>query len=171
MDRPTFDSALMRSPLFSGMDGQSRAAIVPRFFTFTFRPDDPIVRAGAAGRHLGVMLAGTAIVQARRSEQAYTVEHLEAGRVFGEMAFFDPQSPRTADIIGTSHGTAALLPFHTYAQMVRDEDPGAAYLEKNVLDLLGRRIQATNQTLAQLLESTGPDSFLDTLRRWFGGMR
>ena len=171
MDRPTFDSALMRSPLFSGMDVQSRAAIVPHFTPFTFRPNDPIVRAGDAGRHLGVMLDGTAVVQARRSGQAYTLEQLGAGRVFGEIAFFDPQSPRTADIIGTSHGTAALLPFHTYAEMVKAEELGAAYLEKNVLDLLGRRIQATNQTLAQLLDSTGPDSFLDILRRWFGGLR
>ena len=171
MDRQTFESDLMRSPLFSGMDAESRAAIVPRFVAFSFRPDDPIVRAGDAGRHLGVVLHGTAIVQARRSGQAYTLAKLDAGQVFGEMAFFDSQSPRTADIIGTTHGTVALLPFHAYAEMVREQDPGAAFLEKNVLDLLGQRIRATNQTLAELLEATGPDSFLDTLRRWLGGLR
>ena len=110
------------------------------------------------------------MVQARRADHAFTLEKLEAGRVFGEMAFFDSQSPRTADIIGTSHGTAALLPFHAYAEMVRQEDTGAAILEKNVLDLLGQRIQATNDALAELLEATGRDSFRDTLRRWFGGV-
>ena len=170
MDRHTLESALMRSPLFSGMDAESRAAIVPRFVAFPFRTDDPIVRAGDPGRHLGVLLDGTAVVQARRSDQAFTLETLEVGRVFGEMAFFDAQSPRTADIIGTSRGTAALLPFHGYAEMVRLEEPGAAILEKNVLDLLGRRIQTTNEALAELLEATGRETFRDTLRRWFGGM-
>ena len=170
MDRHTFESALMRSPLFSGMGAESRAAIVKRFVVFPFRSDDPIVRAGDAGRHLGVLLDGTAVVQARRSDHAYTLEKLDSGRVFGEMAFFDAQSPRTADIIGTSHGTAALLPFHAYAEMVRLEEAGAAILEKNVLDLLGQRIQATNEMLAELLDATGRDSFRETLRRWFGSV-
>lgn len=171
MDRSTFETSLMRSPLLSGMDNEARVSVVSRFTAFTFRAGDPIIRAGDAGRHLGVLLDGRAVVQARREDRAFTVELLEPGRVFGEIAFFDAQSPRTADILGTSDGTAALLSFKDYADLVRIQDPAAAVLEKNVLDLLGRRIQATNDKLAELLEATRRGTFLDTLRRLLGGRR
>lgn len=169
MDRQTFETALMRSPLLSGMDPQSRALVVKRFVAFPFRSGEPIIRAGDAGRHLGVLVEGAAVVQARRDDRAYTLEMLDSGRVFGEIAFFDAQSPRTADIVGITNGTAALLSFGDYDEMVRLQDPGAAVLEKNVLDLLGRRIQTTNDKLAELLEATRRGTFLDTLRRLIGG--
>lgn len=169
MDRTAFESALMRSPLLSGMDAESRASVVQRFIAFPFKAGEPIIRAGDDGRHLGVLIEGSAVVQARRDSRAFTVEMLEPGRVFGEIAFFDSQSPRTADIVGTSNGTAALLTFRSYAELVRLQDPAATVLEKNVLDMLGRRIQATNQTLAELLEATRKGTFLDTLRQFFGG--
>jgi len=171
MDRTTFEASLMRSPLLSGLDAESRASLVKRFVAFPFQAGEPIIRAGDAGRHLGVLIDGMAVVQARRQDRAFTVEMLEPGRVFGEIAFFDAQSPRTADIVGTTNGTAALLTFQSYAELVRLQDPGAAILEKNVLDLLGRRIQATNDKLAELLEATQRGTFLDTLRRLLGGRR
>jgi len=171
MNRILFDNALKHSTLLAGMDAPTRDALVTRFVAFQFQPGEAIIRAGDAGRHLGVLIDGAAVVQARRDDQAFTVEHLEPGRVFGEIAFFDAQSPRTADIVGTSKGTAALLSFDVYAELVRLGDPGAEVLEKNVLDLLGRRIHATNEKLAELLEATRKGTFLDTLRRLIGGRR
>jgi CRP-like cAMP-binding protein len=171
MDRIPFESALTRSPLFSGMQAASRASVVKHFVALPFLAGDPIIRAGDPGRHLGVLVSGAAAVQARRHEHAFTVELLDPGRVFGEIAFFDAQSTRTADIVGIESGTAALLTFQSYADLVRDQDPAATVLEKNILDLLGRRIHATNQTLAELLESTQRGTFLDTLRQLFGGRR
>lgn len=151
------------------MGVQQRAAVAEHFVAHPFAAGEPIIRAGDAGRHLGVLLSGSAVVQARREDAAYTVELLQPGRIFGEVAFFDAQSPRTADIVGTTAGVAALLPYAAYAELVRQGSPAAEVLEKNVLDLLGHRIQATNDKLAELLEATRRGSFLETLRRLIGG--
>ncbi len=169
MNRINFNNELKRSTLLAGMDATTRDSLIGRFEAYEFQPGEPIIRAGDVGRHLGVLIAGTAVVQARREDRAFTVEILEPGRVFGEIAFFDAQSTRTADIVGTSKGSAALLSYDVYADLVRMGDPGAEVLEKNVLDLLGRRIQATNDKLAELLEATRKGTFLDTLRRLIGG--
>jgi len=169
MNRIHFNNALKRSSLLAGMEATTRDALVSRFVAYQFESGEPIIRAGDEGRHLGVIIAGAAVVQARRKDRAFTVEILEPGRVFGEIAFFDAQSSRTADIVGTSKGTAALLSFDVYADLVRLGDPSAEVLEKNVLDLLGRRIKATNDKLAELLEATRKGTFLDTLRRLIGG--
>jgi len=169
MNQASFESALMRAPLLAGMATETRASIVTLFQPFSFDEGSPIVRAGDSGRYLGVLISGSAVVQARREERAFTVEFLEPGRIFGEIAFFDPQSPRTADIIGTAEGVAAMLAFQDYARLVEQESEAAAMLEKNVLDLLGRRIHATNETLGELLEATRRGTFLDSIRSFFGG--
>ena len=169
MERIIFDKALRRSTLLAGMDSTSCDAIVPRFAAFSFEAGEPIIRAGDDGRHLGVVIHGEAVVQARRNSQAFTLERLGPGRVFGEIAFFDVHSPRTADVVGTAAGTAALLPFDVYAELVQAGHPAAAVIEKNVLDLLGRRIQVTNDKLAELLEANRQGTFLDKLRAFFGG--
>lgn len=168
MQRTDFETALKQTSLLAGLDAPTRDALATRFVAFSFGAGEPIMRAGDEGRHLGVVLQGSAVVQARREDRAFTVELLEPGRVFGEIAFFDAQSPRTADIVGTSPGVVALLPFGAYAELVRLGDPGAEVLEKNVLNLLGQRIQTTNDTLADLLEATRRGTFLDTLRNLVG---
>ncbi len=168
MDRNHFETLLKRSPLLAGMDYSVRDTLASRFVQHPFLAGEPVIRAGDTGRHLGMLLEGNAIVQARRENQAYTVEILEPGRLFGEIAFFDAQSPRTADVIGTMPGVAALFPYRAYDELVRVGDPAAEVLEKNVVDILSKRIQATNERLAELLEATRQGTFLATLRRLFG---
>lgn len=171
MDRELFETLLGRTPLMAGMDTGARGDLVDRFVAHPFTAGEPILRAGSSGRHLGVVVEGRALVQARREARAFTVETLEAGAVFGEMAFFDGQLSRTADVIGATQGVAALLPFAEYQLLARDAHPAAEVLEKAILDLLAHRIQTTDDQLAALLSASRAGSFFPSLRRWFRSRR
>lgn len=168
MERSGFDTLLAQSSLFAGLGVHGRDSLLRCFSPLAFDAGDPLIRAGDVGRTMGVVLTGRAVVQAREGDRAFTVERLEAGAVFGEMSFFDPEALRAADVIGDEPGVAALLPFAGYAALARDGSAGAAALEKNVLELLAKRVQSTDGRLAELLESTKQGTFMSTLRRFFG---
>lgn len=168
MERAHFDALLLRTPLLSGMDLESRDRLAPHFIPHPFAAGEPILRAGAPGRHLAIVLDGQAAVHARKDTQSYKVDVLGPGDVFGEIAFFDADSPRTADVIGEQPGVVALLPWSAYEALARVGAPAGEVLEKAVLDLLSRRIQRINDTLGDMLEATRDGSWLAALRRFIG---
>lgn len=168
MKRPLFDALLSRAPLLSGMDLASRDRLVPCFDPRPFSDADRILRAGSSGRVLGVLLEGHLEVQARDGDQVLTVDVLGPGDIFGEISFFDGQSPRTADVVGREDGLVALLPWNEYDALARLEDPAVEVLEKAILDLLARRIQRINGTLDELMLATRDGSWLGALRRFLG---
>lgn len=159
---------LTRTPLFSGLEPDARETLASCFTPHAFERQELLFRAGDGGRYLGVLLEGKALVQARLDDRAFTVEVLEPGAVFGEIAFFDPQMSRTADVIGDTRGLAALLPYSEYHQLVRAESPAAEALERQVLSLLARRLKSTDDKLAELLQATRQGGFLKALGRLFG---
>lgn len=163
-----FRTLLARTPLLAGVAADARQGLVDAFLPHPFEAGEPILQAGRSGRTLGVLVEGRALVQARRDDQAYTVEALEPGALFGEIAFFDADQARTADVVGETRGVAALLPYAEYQHLVRVENPAAAVLEKSVLDLLARRIQTTDAKLAELLDANRRGTFRSALRRLFG---
>ena len=168
MERAHFDALLLRTPLLSRMDLSARELLGPRFSQHTFAAGEPVLRSGDAGRHLGVVIEGAVSVQARQDDRAYVVDRLEEGAIFGEIAFFDAGSNRTADIVGETAGTVGLLPWTAYEEIASRGDPAAEILEKAVLDLLTRRIQSVNVNLADLLEATRDGSWMASLRRFIG---
>lgn len=168
MQRANFDAILRRTPLLAGMDLGSRDRLTSSFIPLPFAEGEAILRAGAPGRHLAIVLEGRAVVHARKNDHAYKVDVLGPGDLFGEIAFFDAGSRRTADVIGETAGVVALLPWSTYAALTHAGDPAGEVLEKAVLDLLSRRTQRINDTLGDLLEATRDGSWLAALRRFIG---
>lgn len=168
MQRAHFDALLLRTPLLAGMDLASRDRLVSQFVPHPFAAGERIVRAGDPGRHLAIVLDGTAAVHARTEDQAFKVDVVGPGEVFGEIAFFDAESPRTADVVAETDGLVALLPWGAYEALARAGDPAGEVLEKAVLDLLSRRIQRINDTLGEMLEATRDGSWLAALRRFIG---
>ena len=150
------------------MDLASRDRLVPCFDPHRFAEGDRILTTGSTGRVLGVLLEGHLEVQARDGDQVFTVDVLSPGHIFGEISFFDGQSPRTADVVGQDDGLVALLPWPEYDALSRLEDPAVEVLEKAVLDLLARRIQKINGTLDDLMAATRDGSWLGALRRFLG---
>ncbi len=168
MQRAHFDAILRRTPLLAGMDLDTRDHLSSSFVPLPFAAGEAILRVGEPGRHLAIVLEGRAVVHARKDDHAYKVDVLGPGDLFGEIAFFDHDSRRTADVIGETSGVAALLPWSTYEALSNAGDPAGEVLEKAVLDLLSRRTQRINDTLGDLLEATRDGSWLAALRRFIG---
>lgn len=164
-DRSDLEHLLRDSPLLAGMELRVRDAISHRFEGMVFDAGDKILEAGAQGRKLGILLAGTATVVVRKGGQVLPMATLVPNDLFGEIAFFDSQATRSADVVGASPGVAGLLDYRTYLELADGGNPAAEVIEKNVLDILGERMRNTNDKLSDLLESSREGG----LRRLFGG--
>lgn len=159
---------LSTSKLFAGMPQDARDELSSYFSATTFRQGDVILGAGSPRRCLGVILEGQAAVQARTGDETFRVATLEAGSFFGEMSFFDPNSPRTADIVANTDGVCAVMQAEDYEYLRAQGSPHVELLERNVLDSLATRIRTTNETLATLLTETDK-GILAALARFFFG--
>jgi CRP-like cAMP-binding protein len=159
---------LRTSPLLVSLDEETQDALIPRFRPRPFRKGQTLIEAGARDRELLLLLAGTAEVYVRDGDKRFPVATLEAGAMVGEMSFFDAQAVRTADVLGGSRGLAAAMPLNVYEDLCASGHPAAAQLEQAVLQLLARRMQKTNENLADLLQrQRSGGGFLQALRRLF----
>jgi CRP-like cAMP-binding protein len=135
----------------------------------SFARGEALLLAGQSSRFLGVLLEGAASVQARKDSAALTLEELGPGDVFGEGGFFDPDTARTADVVARSQCKVALLPWPLYLRMVQAEDRAVAVMERNLIGLVAERMRSTDGRLAGLLEAADAGTWLDALKRLFGG--
>jgi len=167
-NNPDFRELLLRSPLLAGMDEASRQALALRFEVRPFSKDQMLMAAGSEGRELIEVLAGTADVHAVEGDHRFRVAVLEPGSLVGELAFFDSDAPRSAEVIGTSEGILAALPHTAYQALSVDRHPAAASLEKAIMAHTARRLRRTNQRLGMLLDAQRTGTLVDTLGRVFG---
>ena len=158
---------LLRSPLLAHMDEEIRQDLALRFETRPFTAGQTLLAAGAEGRALIEILAGTADVFVRDGDHRYKVAQLEPGALAGEGAFF-AGTPRTADIVGSSEGIVAVMPWDAYITLVRDGKPSADALERAVLGHLTKRLAETNARLSALIDARQTDGFKSSFQRWFG---
>lgn len=168
MEHSQLSTLLAAAPLFATLNVRDRADAMQRFRPRAFRSGQSLLRAGDHGRELGVLLSGAALIQARRDDHAFTVERLEPGQLFGELAFFDPAATRSADVIGSADGLAAVLSFADYEVLLAQGHPAVEHIERAVLELVGHRIQATSARMAELLQANQRGDLFSTLRRIFG---
>lgn len=150
-------ACLRASSLLVGLGEETSDDLARRFGLQPFQAGDRLIRAGNTERHLLVLVDGAAEVRAVRDGQTLTVARLQPGDTAGEITFFDPAAPRTADVIGTENGVVAILSFVTYQALKRANDPAAAVLERNLLVVMAERIEATNRQMGALLAGTESD--------------
>ena len=165
---PDFLELLIRSPLLSEMDDACRQALALRFEVRPFSKDQVLMAAGSSGRELVEVLAGTADVHAVEGEHRFRVAVLEPGSLVGELAFFDADAPRSAEVTGTSEGILAALPHTAYQALAAERHPAAAALEKAIMAHTARRLRRTNQRLSMLLDAHRTGTLVDALGRIFG---
>jgi len=149
---PDMVEALLRSQLLADMSPEQRADLSLRFEVRPFSSGQTLIADGSGGRALLEILAGTADVYVREAEHRYRVAQLEPGGIAGEAAFFSGQS-RAADVIGSSEGIVAVLPWAAYLTLSRDDNSAAEALERAVFSHLERRVVETNARLSALLAS------------------
>ena len=164
---PDMIEMLLRSTLLAHMEEDMRQDLALRFETRPFTAGQTLIAAGAEGRALIEILAGTADVFVRDGDHRYKVAQLEAGAIAGEGAFFDG-TPRTADIIGSSEGIVAVMPWSAYISLVHDRKLAADALEQAVIGHLTRRLNETNARLSALIDARQTDGFKSTFQRLFG---
>tara|TARA_B100000575_G_scaffold261974_1_gene236087 strand:+ start:205 stop:615 length:411 start_codon:yes stop_codon:yes gene_type:complete len=122
---------------------------------------------GAEGRELMEILTGTADVFVRDEHHRYRVATLEPGDLAGEHGFFTGDT-RGADIVGSSEGIVAVLPWEAYRSLTQDGHTGAAMLELAVLTSLRERTVKTNARLGALVDAGQPEGIRAAFDRLFG---
>ncbi|NOY25549.1 MAG: cyclic nucleotide-binding domain-containing protein [Oligoflexia bacterium] len=164
---PSIDQLLRSTPLMAGLDRTAQDSLVWRFQHCRFKTGDALIRTTDNNTDLVVLLDGFAEVYARTGNKRYLVAILDPGSVLGEMSFFDVASPRTADVVAATAGTAAMLPRAVYDELLAEQHPAAESLERAVLQALSLRMQYTNETLAELLDTHKSGGLLTGLARIF----
>ena len=165
--QPDIVEAMLRSALLADMDPTTARDLALRFEVRPFSKGQTLIAAGAGGRALLEVLAGTADVFVRDGVHRYRVAQIEAGGITGEGAFFSGDS-RAADVIGSSEGLVAVLPISAYLTLVRGDNPAAEALERAVLSHLGRRVSETDARLTALLSSRERGGLKGALGAIFG---
>lgn len=94
MAHPEIDE-LARVPLFEGLSSEQLASLASRFDVEQFQPGHSPVKKGEHGYVFFVLADGSARVEL----DGEVLEHLGPGSVFGEMAFFAPNSRRSATVV------------------------------------------------------------------------
>lgn len=109
-DLPTIDltQIISKVPLFKNVNEETLSTkIAPRLHLRLYRQGDLIIREGERGKHLFILLSGTASVFSERSE--CKLSELTSGAVFGEIAVLYDQ-PRTASVrLSSAVGKVAVL--------------------------------------------------------------
>jgi CRP-like cAMP-binding protein len=165
---PDLAQMLLRSKLLGQMDQTHRAALALRFEPRPFSAGQVLISSGAAGSELLEVLAGTAEVFVRDGDTRFRVTELIPGSLAGELSFFDPHTPRSADVIGSSEGIVAALPRDAYLSLVADQHPAAAALERVVMNIVAARLKRTDTRIGGLLEAHRAGGLIDALGRIFG---
>lgn len=91
-------------PLFSACTDRELRMVARQAETITFAAGDILVKQGARGREVFVMVDGKVEV----SRDGDTVAVLGPGDYFGELAILDP-APRDASVLATTSGEALIL--------------------------------------------------------------
>ncbi len=112
---------LARVPLFAGSSKRQLRGILDWTKEYSYKPGATIVREGARGQELFVLLDGTASL----TRKGRTITRLTPGDFFGEMAVIDG-GPRSATIVADDAVDCLVLKQADFRSMV-EGDPSIAW--------------------------------------------
>lgn len=168
---PALEELLRETPLLQHLDRKVQDELLARIETRRFRAGEAVIETGSSGDTLLVLLRGEVDVYAREGTSRFRVARLGPGELLGEMAFFSPRTPRSADVVGHEAGALAIVPHELYAGLCRTNPQVAASMEKAVLAVLADRLEDTNRTMATLMDrykTSGLSAAMQWLGRFFG---
>jgi CRP-like cAMP-binding protein len=106
------------SPLFAGLDGEERRALMRRFVSRATFPGDLVIEQGEPGRGLWVVLRGDYDV----SQGGRHLASLGAGQIFGEIALLR-DAPTTATVTSRGNGELLFLGRDAFADAMQTHAP------------------------------------------------
>ncbi len=130
---------LARIPLFEGLSKQDLRAVADRVVLRQYADGVTVVRAGAPGDGMHVVLDGSAVVQPSTGEQ----RRLEPGEFFGELALIDG-APRAATVVAAGQLTTAKIGRTSFRTILREEPIVAVGLLPGLVRVI-RELQASRR--------------------------
>jgi CRP-like cAMP-binding protein len=112
---------LARVPILAGLSRRQLRRVLARTSEHDYREGATIVRQGARGETVFVLIDGTA----RVVREGRTVARLSPGDFFGEIAVLD-RRPRTANVVATSPVKVLVL-HRDDLRAILEEEPQAAW--------------------------------------------
>src|SRR5512137_654293 len=133
-----------RSSLFANFSDLQLKDIVEGSRLTAFVPNEAIIEFGEEGRFLGVLLDGEAEASVTDdSGEKRRLGLVRPGDLFGEVSLMT--GDRTmADIIGVTHCTALLIPYHLFATLIITNPSAVKHLSR----LISERLRAGSESKA-----------------------
>ncbi len=134
--------AMRRIPLFKHLRYVDLLKVLNVVQSESWAADQYIIREGADGQSLYILLSGQVAVM--KSEQ--TIAKLQPGSFFGEMALID-LAPRSADVIARSDCRTLSIPRDDFYRMLRSDPQLAVKLLWGLSRVLNQRLRDTSEQL------------------------
>lgn len=149
---PTSESSLLdrllflrNVPIFESCSLDDLYAMQQVMKRADYLPDEVIVKQGAQGEELFVLLEGEVMVGQNGLSGFTEFARLKPGSMFGEMALFG-EGERTADIVAVGYVACLVLDRSHFEDLTRQR-PG---ILMQICRVFGARLRAANQKLHDL---------------------
>ena len=134
-------ASLAPVPLFAGASTADLEKLSHWFEVETFHAGHIVTREHQSGYAFYVLSDG----RAHAEHQGTTINTLEPGSVFGEMAFFDPHGRRQADVVMDTDATVFCMFGTHFREMQMGMPEVAARIEALVKEHSTRDVEAAGQ--------------------------
>lgn len=122
--------------LFSVLSAEKRAEVARQCRWKRYRPHEQIIDRQSETRDVFFVVQGAVrIVIYSLSGRELTLDDLDAGHFFGELAAIDG-SPRSASVMALQETTIAALPAETFTQLLRDEPDLAVQVMRRLASIV-----------------------------------
>ncbi|MEM9192823.1 MAG: cyclic nucleotide-binding domain-containing protein [Myxococcota bacterium] len=140
---------LATAPLFKPLDRKQRFDLVRRFSAHDLVPGTVVIREGAEGQGLYVVLNGELDVSKVDGEEKVLLATLKPGDVFGEISLIHDE-PTTATVTAASNATVMFLAKNVFHRLVEAVDEIRTYIE-NLGDerLMDTQILLSSETASE----------------------
>ena len=132
------ERALAKAPLFAGLSARDRRAVARVSGIVRYREGTEVVKEGAKGAVLFVIVEGKAKVV----RKGRTVARLRAGDLFGEMSLIDGQ-PRAASVVTEADSRFLTVAARDFRGLL-EREPRLAF---RMLEVMAGRLRAAERPL------------------------
>ncbi len=137
-------------PIFEGLgDGELRK-IARLFSQKLFRAGEQIFKKGDSGESAYVVMRGQVDIQLE--ENTKPIATVQAGKVFGELAFLDG-APRNAHAIAVQPSIVLLIHRNAFNELVQREPHLGMVIMRNIAIDLSNKLRLSNTTIASLRQA------------------
>ena len=138
---------LNRLEFFAGTSGELVSAFASAAETSTFSPGEVLMQKGEAGKHLFIVVKGTAEVRGSRDGEEHSLAVLKRGDSIGEMSVLTGE-PVSATVVARNKCTVARISRSSFMELLREFPTLTLCFSR----ILARRLRFTNERIYSMIE-------------------